>query len=165
MARKERSGNVGTPATVALQRAGVKYLPRPYDHDPGAESYGKEAATALGVEPARVFKTLLADVDSQLTVAIVPVAGTLDLKALASACGGKRAAMADVAAAERATGYIAGGISPFGQKRQLPTVVDSSALGHESILVSGGRRGFDLEIAPADLVRITKAVTAEIGRS
>lgn len=171
MATRRRAGKdaatdatVGTPATVALARAGVAFTVRPYDHDPAAESYGLEAAEALGVEPARVFKTLVAHVDDALTVAVVPVSGTLDLKALARARGGKRAAMAEVRAAERATGYVAGGISPLGQRTTLPTVVDATAGGFPTIFVSGGRRGVDLELAPADLVQLTSAVVAPIGR-
>ena len=162
MAKKKAPG--GTPATVALTRAGVDFTVHEYDHDPRAESFGLEAAQALGLDPARVFKTLMATVDGRLAVAIVPVSGQLDLKALARALGGSKAAMADLAAAERATGYVAGGISPIGQKRAQPTVLDSSALGHPTIFVSGGRRGLDLEIAPADLVRITGAITEQVGR-
>ncbi len=162
MAKKGRQG--GTPATVALDRAGVAYTLLPYDHDPRAVSYGLEAADALGVDPARVFKTLLATLDGELVVGIVPVSGQLDLKALARALGGSRAAMADVAAAERATGYVAGGISPIGQKRPHRTVLDASALDQPTILVSAGRRGLDLEISPADLVAITGAITGRIGR-
>ena len=126
----------GTPATAAATRAGVAYSVHDYAHDPAATSYGEEAAAALGVPPARVFKTLLAAVDGRLTVAVVPVAGSLDLKALACAVGGKRATMAEPAEAERATGYVLGGISPLGQKRRLPTVVDTSALGFETVFVS-----------------------------
>ncbi len=140
-----------------------------YDHDPRAVaeglSYGQEAAQLLGVDPSRVFKTLVADVDGALTVAVVPVTGFVDLKALAGAVSGKRAVMAEVADAERATGYVAGGISPLGQRRRLPTVLDSSALQHETILVSAGRRGLDVELSPRDLVRLTQAVTALVGRS
>jgi Cys-tRNA(Pro)/Cys-tRNA(Cys) deacylase len=163
MAKKSRAGG-GTPATVALTRAGISYEVRLYEHDPRAESYGLEAAEALGADPARVFKTLLAALDGSLVVGIVPVSGQLDLKALARALGGSKAVMADVAAAERATGYVAGGISPIGQKRPHRTVLDASALEHDTILVSGGRRGFDVELAPHDLVAITGAVTATIGR-
>ena len=163
MAKKTRSSG-GTPATVALTAAGIAFEVRSYEHDPRAASYGTEAAEALGVDPARVFKTLLASLDGRLVVGIVPVTGQLDLKALARALGGSKAVMADVAAAERATGYVAGGISPVGQKRAHPTVLDASALEHDTILVSGGRRGFDLELAPVDLVAITSAVTATIGR-
>ena len=159
---KKASG--GTPATVALTRAGIDFTLYAYDHDPRADSYGLEAAEALGLDPARVFKTLMAEVDGRLAVAVVPVSGQLDLKALARALGGSRAAMAELGAAERATGYVAGGISPVGQKRRSRTVVDESALTHPTIYVSAGRRGLDLEIAPADLVRITEAVTAPVGR-
>ena len=171
MAKKARTPG-GTPATVALTAAGIAFEVRTYEHDPRATSYGTEAAEALGVDPARVFKTLLASLDpstgsgqrARLVVGVVPVTGQLDLKALARALGGSRAAMAEVAAAERATGYVAGGISPVGQKRAHATVLDASALDHATILVSGGRRGFDLELAPTDLVAITGAVTATIGR-
>jgi len=159
---KKQSG--GTPATVALTRAGIEFTLHAYDHDPRAASYGEEAAAALGLDPRRVFKTLMASVDGRLVVAVVPVSGQLDLKALARAVGGSKAVMADVAAAERATGYVAGGISPIGQRRPHPTVVDESALLHPTVFVSAGRRGVDLEIAPADLVAITEAITAEVGR-
>lgn len=162
MAKRATAG--GTPATVALTRAGVAFEVRAYEHDPAAPSYGLEAAQVLGVEPERVFKTLLADVDGRLVVAVVPVSGQLDLKALAAAVGGKKAAMADPAVAERTTGYVVGGISPVGQRKALPTVLDDSALAHATILVSGGRRGLDLELAPADLVAVTGATTAAVGR-
>lgn len=154
----------GTPATVALTRAGVEFDLRSYDHDPRSTSYGLEAAEALGVPPERVFKTLVASADGGLVVGIVPVDRQLDLKALARALGRSRAAMADVAVAERATGYVAGGISPLGQKRAHPTVLDESALGHATILVSGGRRGVDVELSPLDLVAVTGATTAMIAR-
>jgi len=163
MAKKAR-GVGGTPATVALTAAGIAFEVRAYEHDPRATSYGLEAAEALGVDPARVFKTLLASLDGELVVGVVPVAGQLDLKALARALGGSKAVMAEVAAAERATGYVAGGISPDGQRRRHRTQLDASALDHDTILVSGGRRGFDIELAPADLVAVTGAVTATIGR-
>lgn len=162
MARKRSAG--GTPATVALTRAGVAHTVHPYHHDPRSESYGLEAAEALGVDPARVFKTLVASLDGSLVVGIVPVAGRLDLKALARALGGSKAVMAEVAAAERATGYVAGGISPLGQKRALRSALDASALGHDTVFVSAGRRGLDVELAPADLVRLTGAVTADLTR-
>ena len=167
MAKKTRGG---TPATKALDAAGVSYTLHPYDHDPRAVadggSYGLEAADALGVDPGRVFKTLVALLDGrELVVAVVPVSGQLDLKALARALGGSRATMAPVPDAERATGYVAGGISPVGQKRRLRTVVDESALEHDTVLVSAGRRGLDLETAPADLVAITGAITSRVGRS
>jgi Cys-tRNA(Pro)/Cys-tRNA(Cys) deacylase len=162
VARKQAGG---TPATVALTRADVPFRLEAYEHDPRAESYGMEAAEALGIDPAQVFKTLLATVDGRLTVGIVPVQAMLDLKALARALGASRAAMADVADAERATGYVAGGISPFGQKRAHPTVVDESALGHETVYVSAGKRGLDVAVAPADLVSVTGATLAPIARS
>jgi Cys-tRNA(Pro)/Cys-tRNA(Cys) deacylase len=154
----------GTPATVALTRAGVLFTAHPYDHDPSSSSYGLEAAAALGVDAARVFKTLLATVDGRVTVAVVPVSGSLDLKALAAATGGKRAEMADPSVAERTTGYVVGGISPLGQRKQLPTVVDVSAESFATVFVSGGRRGLDIELSPGDLVRLTGATTARIGR-
>ena len=135
-----------------------------YDHDPRHGAYGLEASDALGVAPERVFKTLVAEVDGVLTVGVVPVAGHLDLKALAAAAGGKKAVMADVAAAERATGYVAGGISPLGQRRRLPVVIDSSALAFATIFCSGGRRGLEIELAPADLVRATGAQVAAIAQ-
>ena len=162
MAKKVHAG--GTPATVALTRAGVAFTVHAYEHDPAAPSYGLEAAEVLGLPPEQVFKTLLADVDGALVVAIVPVAGKLDLKALAAAVGGKRAAMADPAAAERATGYVLGGISPLGQRRTLRTVLDESALAFDTVYVSGGRRGLDLGLSPADLVTQTRASTAAVAR-
>lgn len=134
----------------------------PYAHDPAAPSYGAEAAAVLGVDPARVFKTLMVDVEGRLAVGIVPVSGTLDLKAFAAALGSKKATMADPAAAQRRTGYVLGGISPLGQRLPSPTVLDASALRLETILISGGRRGLDIELAPADLVRLTNAATAAI---
>lgn len=164
MARKERGGSVGTPATVALTRANITYAVRSYEHDPAAESFGLEAAQALGVEPARVFKTLLVDTGAGLAVGVVPVDCTMDLKAIASALGSKKVSMADPVAAERSSGYVVGGISPIGQKRALRTVVDESAFGHETILVSGGRRGLDLELSPNDLVTATGAGRAAIAR-
>jgi Cys-tRNA(Pro)/Cys-tRNA(Cys) deacylase len=166
MARRQ-SDSVGTPATVALTRAGVPFTVHPYDSsDHGSRtSYGLEAAEALGLDPHRVFKTLLADVDGALVVAVVPVSGRLDLKALAAAVGGKKAAMAEPDAAERSSGYVVGGISPLGQRTRLRTVVDESALGLSTIFVSAGRRGVDLEVAPTDLVGVLDAHTARIGRS
>ena len=161
---RAKQGSTGTPATVALTRAGITFEARAYEHDPSAASYGLEAATALAVEPARVFKTLLVQTDAGLAVGIVPVDRQLDLKAVAAALGSKKAVMADPAAAERSTGYVVGGISPIGQKRALPTVLDDSALAHPTVLVSGGRRGLDLELAPADLVAATRATTAPIAR-
>ena len=153
---------VGTPATVALTRAGIDFTVHTYEHQASALSYGAEAASALGLDEATVFKTLLADVDGSLVVAVVPVSGQLDLKALASAVGGKRASMADPSLAERSTGYVVGGISPLGQRKALPTVVDASALDHPTVYVSAGRRGADLGLAPGDLVAATKATIADI---
>ncbi|MFW6203434.1 MAG: Cys-tRNA(Pro) deacylase [Actinomycetota bacterium] len=163
--RRTTAPSPSTPATTVLAKSGVPHTIHPYEHRPTARSYGIEAAEALGVEPERVFKTLLADVDGDLVVAIVPVCGSLDLKAVASAHGGKRAGMAASAAAERATGYVVGGISPFGQRKRLPTIIDVTALDHETVYVSAGKRGLDIELAPADLVRLTGAKTARIGRS
>ncbi|WP_320776240.1 Cys-tRNA(Pro) deacylase [Streptomyces sp. CRN 30] len=165
MAKKSKKQQGGTPATVALTAAGVPFTVHSYDHDPAHPSYGEEAAEVMGVSPDRVFKTLVADVDGALTVAVVPVAGKLDLKALASAVGGKRAAMADPALAERTTGYVRGGISPLGQRKPLPTVLDDSASGHATICVSAGRRGLEIELSPADLARLTGAVLAPVGRA
>lgn len=154
-----------TPATLALDRAEVAYRRHAYDHDPATDSYGLEAAAALQVEPARVFKTLLVEkADAGLAVAIVPVTGQLDLKAVAAALGTKAVSMATPAAAERSTGYVVGGISPIGQKRALPTVLEESALEFDTVFVSGGRRGFDLELAPADLLSVTGAEPARVGR-
>lgn len=149
---------------MALRAAGIPFTEHAYAHDLAVTDFGREAAEALGVEPDRVFKTLLADVDGRLVVGIVPVTGKLDLKALAAAAGGKRAVMADPAVAERRTGYVVGGISPIGQKTPHPTIVDETAQLWDTIFVSGGRRGFDLELAPADLVRATNAVLADITR-
>lgn len=162
MARRRHTG--GTPATVALDAAGIAYTVRSYEHDPAAESFGLEAAEALGVEPGRVFKTLLADTEGGLVVAVVPVDRLLDLKALAAAVGVKKAAMADPAVAERTTGYVVGGISPIGQRKRLTTVLDSSAESFDTVLVSGGKRGLDLELAPADLLTATGATYAPVSR-
>jgi Cys-tRNA(Pro)/Cys-tRNA(Cys) deacylase len=152
----------GTPATALLARHRITHRVHAHDHDPRSASYGTEAAAALGIDPARCLKTLVAEVDGDLTVAIVPVTGALDLKALATAVGGKRAAMADPTAAERATGYVRGGISPLGQRRRLPTVVDTSATAFPTVYVSAGRRGLEVELDPADLVRLTTAVVAPV---
>ncbi|MDQ0575663.1 Cys-tRNA(Pro) deacylase [Agromyces albus] len=157
--------SAGTPATATLARAGIAFSTHAYDHDPRAAAYGLEAAERLGLDPALVFKTLLANVDGELAVAIVPVALQLDVKALAHALGAKRAEMADPALAARKTGYVVGGISPIGQKTALPTVLDESAILHETIYVSGGRRGLDLGIAPDDLLAVTGGRFAAIARS
>ena len=148
-----------TPATTAARKAGVEHRVHEYAHDPSAASYGMEAAEALGLDPARVFKTLVADLDGTLTVCIVPVAHELDLRSL-----GKRARLADTAKAERTTGYVAGGISPLGQRRALPTLVDETALEHDTVFVSAGRRGLEIELAPGDLVALTDAEIRRLRR-
>lgn len=154
-----------TPAVRVLEKARVVHSLHPYDPEhPTDQGHGEAAVAALGADPRQVFKTLVARVDGALTVAIVPVAGTLDLKALAAATGGRKAVMAEPADAERATGYVLGGVSPLGQKKALPTVVDESALGFATVMVSAGRRGLQVELPPADLVRLTRARTAPIGR-
>jgi Cys-tRNA(Pro)/Cys-tRNA(Cys) deacylase len=152
----------GTPATALLVKQKVAHQVHEYEHDPRSASYGNEASELLGLPAERVFKTLVAEVDGNLTVGVVPVAGQLDLKALAAAAGGKKAKMADVTAAERATGYVAGGISPLGHRKRLPVVVDSSATGFDTIFCSGGRRGLEIEVAPADLVELAQATVAPI---
>lgn len=164
MSRSSSAGAKGTPATLAAGRAEIEFSLHSYEVDPSAESYGTAAADALGVEHDRLFKTLLAEVDGSLTVAVVPVSASLDLKALATATGGKRARMADPAVAERATGYVVGGISPLGQRRRLPTVVDGSAARFATVYVSAGRRGLQIELSPADLIRLTAAQEALIAR-
>lgn len=158
----KRRPSAGTPATVALRDAGLPFAVHPYEHDPSAPSYGREAAEALGVDPDRVFKTLLADTELGLVVGVVPVSEMLDLKALAAAIGAKRATMADPATAERRTGYVLGGISPVGQRTRLITVVDESAQLFDTVFVSGGRRGLDIELAPADLLTATDATYAPL---
>jgi Cys-tRNA(Pro)/Cys-tRNA(Cys) deacylase len=152
----------GTPATALLASQRVSHTVHTYDHDPRHASYGTEASETLGLSPARVFKTLVAEVDGALTVGVVPVATQLDLKALAVAVGGKKAKLADVAAAERATGYVAGGISPLGQRKRLPVVLDTSATNFDTIFCSGGRRGLEIELAPTDLARLANAIVAPI---
>ncbi len=162
---KSRAGHGGTPALVALEAAGVPHTAHAYEHDPGSDvGYGLEAAQVLGVPAEQVFKTLMTSVDGTLTVAVVPVTGMLDLKALAQAVGGKRAAMADAAVAERVTGYVLGGISPLGQRHAHRTVVDETVELFDTVFVSGGRRGLDVELSPADLVALTGAVVAPIAR-
>ena len=154
-----------TPAVRTLVQAEVAHTLHAYDAGhPSDAGYGEAAVAALGVDPRQLFKTLVTVVDGALTVAVVPVATTLDLKSLAAAVGGRRAAMADPADAERTTGYVRGGISPLGQKKALPTVVDESALDFATVLVSAGRRGLQVELPPADLIRLTRARTAPIGR-
>ncbi len=148
-----------TPATRAAKAAGIIYTLHEYDHDPRAESYAGEAAEVLGLDPRRVFKTLVVTVGDDLAVAIVPAAGQLDLKAV-----GKRAAMADMARAEKVTGYVAGGISPLGQRKRLPTFLDASADEHDTIFVSAGRRGLEIELAPTDLAALTGADVRALAR-
>ena len=164
MARSGSQAGPATPATVALTVAGIRFIAHTYAHDPATTNYGLEAATALELDPDRVFKTLLAEADGRLCVGIVPVTGMLDLKSLAAAVGAKRAVMADPALAERKTGYVVGGISPIGQKTALPTVLDETAVLWETIFVSGGRRGFDIELAPDDLLAVTSGELADIAR-
>ncbi|GAA3554176.1 Cys-tRNA(Pro) deacylase [Microlunatus spumicola] len=164
MAKQSRSG--GTPATAALTRDGVAYTAHPYAHADGERHFGDEATAALGLDPERVFKTLVVELTGGrggLAVGVVPVARQLDLKAVALALGAKKAAMADPAAAQRSSGYVLGGISPLGQRTALPTVVDASALAFPTVYVSGGRRGLQVELAPTDLVAVTGAQVAAIG--
>jgi Cys-tRNA(Pro)/Cys-tRNA(Cys) deacylase len=160
-----------TRALEALVRRGVAHIVHEYDpHQPASRAreqvtgWGQAAASALGVDPRRIHKTLVASVDERLVVAVVPVAAELDLKRLAAAVGGRRAVMADPSEAERATGYVRGGISPLGQRRSLPTVIDADSLLHETILVSAGRRGLQVELAPGDLARLLGATVAGISR-
>ncbi|MFJ9341030.1 Cys-tRNA(Pro) deacylase [Streptomyces sp. NPDC101733] len=164
MAKKKQQQSAGTPAIVALTAAGVPFTTHAYEHDPAHPSYGEEAAEAMGVSPERVFKTLVAEVDGALAVAVVPVSGSLDLKALATALGAKRATMADPALAERTTGYVLGGISPLGQRKRLRTVLDASAAAHPTLCVSAGRRGLEVELTPTALATLTAATLAPIAR-
>jgi Cys-tRNA(Pro)/Cys-tRNA(Cys) deacylase len=151
-----------TPAIAALTRAKVAHTLHPYHHDPATTAFGDEVVNALGWDPRRVFKTLVASVDGALVVGIVPVAAQLDLKALAAAAGGKKAQLAKVADAQRSSGYVAGGISPLGQRRALPTVIDDSASDFETIMVSAGKRGLQVELAPVDLITQCRATVAPI---
>jgi Cys-tRNA(Pro)/Cys-tRNA(Cys) deacylase len=155
-------GARGTPATAAVAKAKVEHQIHEYRHDPAAPSYGLEAAEQLGVDSAAVFKTLVAEVDGRLAVAVVPVAARLDLKALAAAAGGRKAAMAEAADAERATGYVVGGISPLGHRKPLPVFLDASMQGRPTVMVSAGRRGLELELAPDDLARLSGGTFADI---
>jgi len=164
MSRKHEAGG-NTPAIHALIEAGIAHTLHPYEHDPSSDlGYGLEAAAAIGVEADQVFKTLCAYVDGHLSVGIVPVSGMLDLKGLAHALGGKKAEMAPAADAERSSGYVVGGISPIGQRRALPTVLDETAELYDVVYISGGHRGLDIGLAPADLVRVTSAVVAPIAK-
>lgn len=155
----------GTPATVALTAAGIRFTAHSYEHDPSNRHFGTEAASALDLDAEQVFKTLVVDVDGRLVVAVVPVTGTLDLGALAAAVGGKRASMADPIVAQRKTGYALGGISPIGQKTTLSTVLDETVELFDTVFVSGGKRGFDIELSPTDLATITAAVIAPIAKN
>jgi Cys-tRNA(Pro)/Cys-tRNA(Cys) deacylase len=155
-------GARGTPATAAVAKAKVEHRIHEYRHDPAAPSYGLEAAEQLGVDPAGVFKTLVADVDGRLVVAVVPVAARLDLKALAAAAGGRKAVMAESADAERATGYVVGGISPLGHRKRLPVFLEESMRDRPMVLVSAGRRGLELELAPGDLAALAGASFAPL---
>ena len=165
---RKRTASGATPAVLAAAAAGIEHRLHSYEHAEGEEDYGAEAVRAMGalagVAPEQVLKTLLADVDGRLVVAVVPVPARLDLKALAAAVGGKRAAMADPARAERSSGYVVGGISPLGQRTRLPTVVDAGALEWPAVCVSAGRRGLEIELAPQELVRATGAVVAAVSR-
>ena len=154
-----------TPAVLALEASGLDFRIVEYDHDPAAESYGDEAAEATGAEPSQIFKTLLAELpDGEIVVGVVPVVSLLDLKAIARAAGAKKATMADPTVAERRTGYVVGGISPLGQRRRLPTIIDTSARDQPRIFVSAGRRGLEIALDPADLARLTGARFAPISR-
>ena len=153
-----------TPAIIAAKKAGIPFTVHEYKHDPSTDSYGLEAARALGVDPSQVYKTLITRVEGQLVVVLVPVNKNLDLKALASVLGAKKATMAAMTDAERATGYVVGGISPLGQRKRLPTVVDESMLQFETIYVSAGKRGLEIQLRPTDLIRLCQATTAAIAR-
>ncbi|MGI8665021.1 MAG: Cys-tRNA(Pro) deacylase [Jatrophihabitans sp.] len=153
-----------TPATAVLDRAGIDYTLHRYHHDERAGSYGDEAAAALGIDPGRIFKTLIISLDGGLVCAVVPVAGQLNLKALAAAAGGRRAELAEPARAQRATGYVLGGISPLGHRSPIPVVLDDSAGDFETVFVSAGQRGLQLELSPLDLITVTGAGTAAIAR-
>ena len=157
-----------TPAVTALRKAGVTHRLHEYDHSGApAVGFGLAAARQLGLDPARVFKTLVVELDedlARLAVVVAPATGAVDLRAAAGALGAKRAALADATRAERTTGYVEGGISPFGQRRRLPTVLDASAEAFLTVYVSGGRRGLEIEVAPADLVTVLDAAVAEVTR-
>jgi Cys-tRNA(Pro)/Cys-tRNA(Cys) deacylase len=162
MAKDKTPRGKGTPATLALLDAGIPFSSHTYEHNPSTTSYGVEAAQALGLSPAEVFKTLIVLVDAQPHVAVISVDCTLNMKMLAQAAGGKRAEMAPTETAQRLTGYVLGGISPIGQRTQLPTVIDDSVLGLERVYISGGARGFDIGLSPEDLLQITSAIVAQI---
>jgi Cys-tRNA(Pro)/Cys-tRNA(Cys) deacylase len=151
-----------TPAVRALEAAGIAFTLHEYEHDPSVRGFGVEAAAALGLDPDQVFKTLVVTADGDAAVAIVPVSGQLSLKAVGAALGAKRVEMCDPALAQRVTGYVLGGISPFGQRKRLPTVIDETCELHDTVYVSSGRRGLDVGVAPADLIRVLDAITAAI---
>ena len=159
------TGHASTPATIELTRLGIAFTMHPYDHDPAERSFGDEAARALGLSQDEVFKTLIVMVDDAPTVAVLPVSARLDMKSLAACRSGRRAELADLALAQRLTGYVVGGISPIGQKRHLPTVVDEQAWLHDVVYVSGGRRGLDIGLAPGDLISATRGAVAAIARA
>lgn len=164
MAKKSKHSETGTGAILALQKAGITPVIHTYEHDERAQAWGLEAAQALGLDPARVFKTLLVSHEKALAVVVIPVASRLDLKAIAKQLGWKKAELADPTLAQRTTGYVVGGISPLGQKKALPTLIDASAATHETVFVSGGRRGLDLELDPQVLAQLTKASFAEVAK-
>ena len=164
MAKKSKHSETGTGAILALQKAGITPVIHTYEHDERAQAWGLEAAQALGLDPARVFKTLLVSHEKALAVVVIPVASRLDLKAIAKQLGWKKAQLADPDLAQRTTGYVVGGISPLGQKKALPTLIDTSAATHETVFVSGGRRGLDLELDPKVLAQLTKASFAEVAK-
>lgn len=164
MAKKSKHSEAGTSAILALQKAGITPVIHTYEHDERAQAWGLEAAQALGLDPTRVFKTLLVSHEKALAVVVIPVASHLDLKAIAKQLGWKKAQLADPALAQRTTGYVVGGISPLGQKKALPTLIDASAATHETVFVSGGRRGLDLELDPKVLAQLTKASFAEVAK-
>ena len=164
MAKKSKHSEAGTGAILALQEAGITPVIHAYEHDERAQAWGLEAAQALGLDPARVFKTLLVSHEKALAVVVIPVASRLDLKAIAKQLGWKKAQLADPDLAQRTTGYVVGGISPLGQKKALPTLIDASAATHETVFVSGGRRGLDLELDPQVLAQLTKASFAEVAK-
>lgn len=165
MSRKSAKSTVTTPATKALERMGLPFRLHSYAFDPGDLGIGEQAANALGVAPERVFKTLMVIVDdARPAIALTPVATETRLKTLAAALGGKRAAMAPLVQAERLSGYVKGGISPFGQRQRLGAVIDRSATDHESVFVNGGRRGLQIELNPDDLVNALDADIADLAR-
>lgn len=159
------TGHAATPATIELTRLSVAFTMHPYEHDPAERSFGDEAARALGLSPDEVFKTLVVMVDDAPTIAVLPVSARLDMKSLAASRGGRRAELADLGLAQRLTGYVIGGISPIGQKRPLTTIIDEQVWLHDVVYVSGGRRGLDIGLAPADLVSATRGTIAAIARA